>query len=147
MGYSVDITLHNVKLAVLDWPEILDMFRDWNREYLIPNRDWMRFDSSLKSPVEVFEDMRYEAKEVDGFIEILEFVGEKLGSDCILFEKLAPYLIDDCEIKYCGEDGVIWNQFIWGGKVRRRRRPKKTKKQLSLPENFGSELDKIDKSN
>lgn len=111
MGYCVDIELRNVKFKKSDWKEIREKLVAWNNEYLHPKSDWLRFDSDLDEPEEVFEDMRYSAYDDGTTVEIGCFEGEKLGSDEKMFELLAPYL-EDCEIVYQGEDGNDWKQVI-----------------------------------
>jgi hypothetical protein len=116
MGYCVEIELRNVKFKKEHWKEVREKLVKWNEGYLKPNSDWLRFDSSLETAEEIFEDMRYSAGEFGDYIEIGEFEGEKLGSDEEMFEMLAPYL-EDCEIVYEGEDGNDWKQTIKDGKV------------------------------
>jgi hypothetical protein len=54
-----------------------------------------------------------------GNITELDFTGEKLGHDEILFRSLAPYLRAGSQIQMAGEDGAIWRWFFDGRTVHR----------------------------
>jgi hypothetical protein len=46
--------------------------------------------------------------ESGGDIEYIEFIGEKLGQDFLLFQTIAPFVEDGSFIQMHGEDGCIW---------------------------------------
>lgn len=44
----------------------------------------------------------------EGNVEELDFLGEKLGDERILFEAIAPYVEAGSDIVVAGEDGKVW---------------------------------------
>lgn len=54
----------------------------------------------------------------NGDFDIIEFLGEKLGDDELIFSAIAPYVKDDSYIEMQGEDGTIWKWVFKGGKVK-----------------------------
>lgn len=49
----------------------------------------------------------------------LQFDGEKLGDEDILFTAIAPFVEDGSSITVQGEDGFVWSWVFENGKVRR----------------------------
>ena len=56
--------------------------------------------------------------DVDGNITEIEYVGEKLGRDFELFQKVAPFVRDGSFIEMYGEDGERWRWIFKNGKCR-----------------------------
>jgi hypothetical protein len=54
-----------------------------------------------------------------GNITELDFTGEKLGNDEVLFRALAPYVREGSQIQMAGGDGAIWRWFFYGRAVHR----------------------------
>jgi hypothetical protein len=79
---------------------------------------WVDNEKVLKATnlTEVLQEWRYEPEFDDnGDIFTLEFTGEKLGDDPILFQTLAPFIEKDGEIHFRGEDGLKW-KYVFNGK-------------------------------
>jgi len=53
-------------------------------------------------------------------INEIQFEGEKLGDDLVLFKALAPYVEDDSFIEMHGEDGNTWRWSFCNGKCEER---------------------------
>jgi hypothetical protein len=56
--------------------------------------------------------------DVSGNIEIIEFTGEKLGDDKVLFDAIAPFVEDNSYIEMQGEDGRLWRWFFKNSQCR-----------------------------
>jgi hypothetical protein len=54
----------------------------------------------------------------DGDFDIIEFDGEKLGDDELIFSAIAPFVKDDSFVEMRGEDGSIWKWVFKDGKVK-----------------------------
>ncbi len=54
----------------------------------------------------------------EGNVENLEFIGEKLGDEQILFDSIAPFVEADSYIVIAGDDGKIWRWLFEGGNCR-----------------------------
>lgn len=54
--------------------------------------------------------------DTDGNINEIEYVGEKLGDDYNLFQRVAPYVRDGSFIEMHGEDGEHWRWIFKVGK-------------------------------
>lgn len=57
--------------------------------------------------------------DADGNIVSIEFVGEKLGDDEVLFSAVAPYVQEDSYVQMVGEDGTVWRWFFHENTVRK----------------------------
>jgi len=53
--------------------------------------------------------------DTSGNIVDIEFIGEKLGDDKILFDVLAPFVKAESYIEMQGEDGALW-RWVFDGK-------------------------------
>lgn len=53
----------------------------------------------------------------DGNIVELIFEGEKYGDDALLFDVIAPFVEDDCQIKMFGEDGRSFGWYFAYGNL------------------------------
>ena len=66
----------------------------------------------------LFRAWRWEIQRDDGGDVVgINFCGEKLGDDPILFEAIAPYVQDGSYIEMQGEDGALWRWSFTDGKV------------------------------
>lgn len=54
----------------------------------------------------------------DGNITDIDFVGDKLADDEVLFQKIAPYVREGSFIEMEGEDGECWKWVFKGGKCK-----------------------------
>jgi hypothetical protein len=52
-----------------------------------------------------------------GNITSLDFIGEKLGDEEVLFEAIAPFVQDGSYIQMAGDDGRIWRWLFQSGKL------------------------------
>lgn len=55
----------------------------------------------------------------DGSILSLDFTGENIGDEDMLFSALAPFVQSGCYLAMVGEDGCIWRWLFERGSVRR----------------------------
>jgi len=79
---------------------------------------WVSTDDVLASCSfeEAMECWRYPVKIDDnGDIVDIEFDGEKLGEEGLMFEAIAPYVVAGSYLQYQGDDGSIW-RFVFDGK-------------------------------
>jgi hypothetical protein len=54
--------------------------------------------------------------DMEGNVVNIEFTGEKLGDDQILFDAIAPFVKEGSYIEMRGEDGAIW-RWVFDGKT------------------------------
>ena len=109
MGYCVQMTLENVEIPKTKEKQALEILNKLNESWLRTN-DWCRFNPS-ENLLDVLEDLGFETEESDSFYKITEFYREKLGDHCNMFKKLAAVL-ENCQIKFYGEDDVDWKIVI-----------------------------------
>lgn len=60
---------------------------------------------------------RWDVHTEDGVIGI-EFMGEKLGDDLVLFKAIAPFVESGSYIEMRGEDGALWRWVFEDGQVK-----------------------------
>lgn len=65
---------------------------------------------------EIWDDLRYEIQEQDGYYIVVDFLGEKLGDDFKFFNLMAEYC-EDGYIEFTGEDGERFRFVIKGNKA------------------------------
>ncbi|KKM85108.1 hypothetical protein LCGC14_1292370 [marine sediment metagenome] len=70
---------------------------------------------------DIMDDWRWEIEQdVDESVVGLEFLGEKLGDDELLFDTIAPWVKDGSFIEMRGEDGSMWRWEFNDGKLEER---------------------------
>jgi len=71
---------------------------------------WVRSDFDRTSTFdEAMRAWRWSVEfDVNGNIENIQFEGEKLGDDLVLFQAIAPFVKKDSYIQMQGEDGSLW---------------------------------------
>ncbi|MEY2879274.1 MAG: hypothetical protein RLZZ15_1654 [Verrucomicrobiota bacterium] len=75
---------------------------------------------SASSLEEALEAWRWRAQlDGAGGVAELEFLGDNLGDEDLLFRALAPYVDDGSSIVVVGEDGAIWRWHFRNGAVSR----------------------------
>lgn len=116
MGYCVEMTLRDVKFKKSHTKAMIKVLRKLNNELLIPNNSWCRFHPDCDDLEEIFDNMSFSLNEDETYGYIEDFIGEKLGHHEEVLRALAPYL-EDCEIKFLGEDDTAWKFKIVNGKA------------------------------
>lgn len=85
------------------------------------NYAWVRNDFITQSET-LEEAMKEWAWELilddNGNVDDIDFIGEKIGDDLILFEAIAPYIEKDSYIEMYGEDGYRWRWIFDGEKCK-----------------------------
>jgi hypothetical protein len=79
---------------------------------------WVRTEEFLNAQTldEALQVWRWEPQiDERGNIYLLNFVGEKLGQDDILFQAIAPYVRNNSYIEMMGEDGARWRWVFRNG--------------------------------
>ena len=67
--------------------------------------------------IKAFYAWRYEAGDCgNGDVEVVSFNGEKLGDDKILFDAIAPFVMETAEVYFRGEDDNFWKLVFKNGK-------------------------------
>jgi hypothetical protein len=73
---------------------------------------------TLTDPKDVFRAWRWDIfLDNEGNVDGIEFCGEKLGDDLVMFEAIAPHVEPESYIVMHGEDGYIWRWYFNNGKV------------------------------
>ena len=63
-------------------------------------------------------EWRYDAEDFgSGSIKVTEFTGEKMGQDEVLWNAVAPFVMEHAFIEFAGEDGMLWGYFFENGKL------------------------------
>ncbi len=92
---------------------------------------WVNKFDHLDDFVEIMEEWRYEIgiaekdqdvalgiKAKKGDVLDIQFIGEKLGSDEVLFAAIAPFVTSGSYVEFSGEDGSQWRYVFNNGKMR-----------------------------
>jgi len=80
---------------------------------------WVETEEFLQARTlrEAMEAWRWDVEMEDGVIGI-EFTGEKLGDDLMLFKAIAPFVEPGSYIEMRGEDGAHWRWIFEDGDVK-----------------------------
>lgn len=78
---------------------------------------WVDQDFATKNTLEeILASWRWQIKVLGDDVIEIEFTGEKLGDDKILFDAIAPYVEKGSFIEMHGEDGARW-KWVFNGKT------------------------------
>ncbi len=114
MGYCVTMDV-NVKIKKEHIETVKKLFESLDQsgqKFNWVNKGYSKFDNVE----DMFDEWRYNAFVDNDYLIIDEFHGEKLGSDSVLWKKLACVVENDSEILCRGEDGSIWKYLFKDGK-------------------------------
>lgn len=77
---------------------------------------WVDNDfASINNLAEMLAEWRWEPSfDDEGNINHIDFIGEKMGDDDVLFDAIAPYVKADSYITMRGEDGEVWRWVFRG---------------------------------
>lgn len=87
----------------------------------LPNKrySWVNDFHNLYSLEEVMREWRWDINfDEEGNVIDIEFIGEKLGDDPLLFEAIAPFVKDGSCIEMLGEDGDRWRWSFTNGSMK-----------------------------
>jgi hypothetical protein len=121
MGYHVSVSVCNVvipKAKVAGALKAINLLHEEAGEG--HHFSWVDNPSKngFEDLVKAIEAWRYSAKKLkNGNVEIVYFLGEKLGDDEILFTALAPFIKGGGAIEYAGEDAEQWRYEFVKGKM------------------------------
>jgi len=82
---------------------------------------WVDTQSFVKARYieEAIKAWRWEVGfDAEGNINLIDFMGEKMGDDYMLFNILAPYIENGSYIEMLGEDGALWRWIFKNGNVK-----------------------------
>lgn len=117
MGYSVTEVCDSVHIKKKNFSKALDMIKSrmGNTKGQIKDStgyhfSWVDTNRALNAEtlVEALKAWRWKPRIDEGDIVGLEFSGEKLGDDFLLFQAIAPYVESGSFIEMRGEDGAMW---------------------------------------
>jgi hypothetical protein len=133
MGYCITLTESNFTIKATNKDKALEAIRalandtskmsggSWGPGGETRSRhfSWVTTDDFFlaKTIVVALEAWRYEAHidEKTGDVVRIEFSGEKLGDDPILWRAVAPFVEDGSYLQMSGEDGTVWRWVFKGG--------------------------------
>jgi len=110
MGYYMQITESNFTIKKGNFDEVIKVVKN-----LVKKRGllkWVNVEEVLNAK-DIFEVISKCGWTVgvttgNGDIDYIDFDGEKLGDDLILFEAIAPFVEKDSYIQMTGEDNCMW---------------------------------------
>jgi hypothetical protein len=132
MGYCISQADSKFFVAAKDIPAMMDSIRD----LALPRHEneqrggqwaegqkkaswfsWVDMSFSQAATIEeMFKCWRWNiCSNENGDIDEIEFRGEKLGQDDVLFNAIAPFVKKDSFIEMTGEDGARW-RWVFDGK-------------------------------
>lgn len=122
MGYCMQQVEESFHISADNVPKVVDAIRRLSgretiRDATGAHYSWVRQDfARLTTIPELMRAWRWEVETEDGNIVAIEFCGEKLGDDHILFNAIAPFVKKGSYIEMSGEDGERW-RWVFDGKT------------------------------
>lgn len=122
MGYCMQMIEQDFFIPADKVPKVIDAIRrlgggETTRDSTGAHYSWVQRDFARRDTVpEMMSAWRWEVETEDGNIVSIEFCGEKLGDDHILFEAIAPFVKAGSYIEMSGEDGTRW-RWVFDGKT------------------------------
>jgi hypothetical protein len=84
-----------------------------------PHFSWVNEFKDAPTLEKAMQAWRWNVERSDkGDITEIEFIGQKLGDDFILFKAIASFIESGSYIVMLGEDGTLWRWFFENGEVR-----------------------------
>lgn len=117
MGYYMNTTNAQFVILKKNFQNVIDTLKELSAQKEL---DWIDNNVIQASSdiVDIFDELRYEVDfNVIGDIYCIWFIGEKLGSDEIIFNSIAQYVEDGSYIEYSGEDTDMWRYVFENGKM------------------------------
>ena len=110
MGCYMQITESNFTVKKGNFDEVVKVVKSLVKDE--GSLDWVNLEEVLdaKDIFEVMAKCRWTvgASTEKGDVDYIDFDGEKLGDDLILFETIAPFVEKDSYIQMTGEDNSMW---------------------------------------
>lgn len=124
MGYYITQGDTNFKILKENLNDVLESIRALHGQKTIHRFSWVNKDFYKKETLdEILDDWRYEVEyDNEGNVVNIEFTGEKLGDDEILFGQIAKFVEHDSYITICGEDGEQWRWVFENGQMNTKHR-------------------------
>lgn len=119
MGYCITVTDNQLKINKENFQNCVNAIISLHgQETYQDHFSWVdRNFYQLNSLKDILNAWRWEPLyDESGNIQQLEFTGEKLGDDELLFKTLAPFIEPDSFINFRGEDNYHW-QYAFDGKT------------------------------
>lgn len=115
MGYCISVSVPNFNIKKENKEAALKAIQNLAGQETIqighkPHFSWVNHDFyTIDNLEQMFKEWRWHPfTDQEGNITELEFTGEKYGDDEILFKTLAPFIEDNSQINFRGEDGDKW---------------------------------------
>ena len=132
MGYYITQSDTNFKILKENLNDVLESIRALHGQETIRDGinqsrhhfSWVAENFYKKETLdEILDDWRYEVEyDNEGNVVNIEFTGEKLGDDEILFRQIAKFVEHDSYITICGEDGEQWRWVFENGQMNTKHR-------------------------
>lgn len=123
MGYCITVTDNQLKIKQENFQKCLEAIKSLHGQETNNYQNKSHFSwvdekfYQLNSLDQILNEWRWKPLyDENGNIQQLEFNGEKLGDDEILFKTLAPFIEPDSFINFRGEDNEHW-QYAFNGKT------------------------------
>lgn len=115
MGYCIYLKKENFSILPENYAAALKAIKNLPENHYSWVDSNFRVNNDLPSMLEAWG---WEAKlDPDGKIIGISFQGEKMGDEEILFQTIAPFVIDKSYIEMHGEDGDCWRWVFVDGKL------------------------------
>ena len=107
---DVDVVIprENIPALMEGLRELSEKKLDWVEDYF-PSLEVEEYSSQEELLVMVFGDLRYSIILTPDGIEVEEFLGEKAGSDKIIWNTLAPYVKEGSHMDWVTEDHDLYS--------------------------------------
>lgn len=114
MGYYMSQMDTSFYIAKEDVPKALTAVQSLPKKKYCWVGDFRNFSTFE----EVMEEWRWGIEyDSEGNVVDIEFLGEKLGDDKVVFEAIAPFVKEDSYIQMGGEDNDMWRWSFTKGNV------------------------------
>jgi len=118
MGYYISLNENNFTIKKENVQGAVDAIKALHgKETCCGNFSWVDHDfHKLDSLEDILGAWRYGISFKDGDVCDIDFEGEKLGDDELLFSALAPFVEPESYLQYSGEEGHHW-RWVFDGKT------------------------------
>jgi hypothetical protein len=120
MGYCMSLQDSKFFIKEENKEDVLSAVKDLVSSKSDNYFSWVVSSNALRATnlVEMFDEWRWGVYEDEfGNIINIDFTGEKIGDDEVLFQTIAKYVEQGSFIQMVGEDGHIWRWFFDGEDV------------------------------
>lgn len=117
MGYCIQLVDSKFEIKEEFFKKLKKAFKELDKNNELA---WVSKGFASDTLKNVFSSLRYEVsysqdEECNECISGIQFVGEKLGSENLIWDTIAPFVTSGSFLEFLGEDGARWRVIFTNG--------------------------------